>query len=108
MLAEFAAHYAISVVLTTIFTWLAIWALTDALSRSGLAFRVAGHSKALWIALPIAGIALAVLGNPIGTLMGGIFGVVYLVEVRHNVRRVSESAAAGTFRSLRNSDREHQ
>lgn len=108
MLAEFAEHSAISVVLTTIFTWLATWSLADALSRSGLAFRAAGHSKALWIALPIVGIAIAVLGDPLGTLMGGIFGVIYLMEVRHNIRRVGKSAAAGTFRSFENSDREHQ
>jgi hypothetical protein len=108
VLAEFAERYVISVVPTTIFTWLAIWALTDACHRSGLAFRSAGHSKALWVALPIVGMALAVLGNPRGVLMGGILGVVYLVEVRHNIRRVGESVAAATFRSFGKSDAEHE
>ena len=108
MLAEFAERNAISVVLISIFTWLAIWALTDACKRSGLAFRSAGHSKALWIAFPVVGMAVAVLGNPLGFLMGGILGVVYLVEVRHNIRRVGESVAADTFRSFGKSDPGHE
>ena len=106
MLAEFSEHDAVSMALTTTFTWLAVWALTDALNRSRLAFRAAGHNKALWIALPIMGIAIAVLGNPLGFLIGGVFGFVYLVEVRHNIRRVCESAAAETFGALVASDRE--
>jgi hypothetical protein len=104
----FAEHDAVSVVLSTAFTWLAIWAVTDAHSRSGLAFRAAGHSKTLWIALPLVGMVFAVLGNPVGFLMGGAFGEVYLVGVRDNIRRVGEPAAADTFRALGVSDLEHE
>jgi hypothetical protein len=47
VLGDFAEHHAISVVLATVCTWLAIWGLIDALRQSGLAFLAAGHSKAL-------------------------------------------------------------
>jgi hypothetical protein len=75
---------------------------TDGLSRSGLAFRAAGHSKALWIALPIVGMAFAVLGNPVGFLMGGAFGVVYLVErAGQRQEELASRRRAGTFRASR-------
>lgn len=108
MPVEIAGHGALSVVLTTTFAWLAMWALTDAYSRSGLAFRAVGHSRTLWIALPIVGMVFAALGHPLGFLMGGAFGLVYLVGVRHNIRRVSEAAGTDAFRAPGVSDPEHR
>ncbi len=57
---------------------IAVWALVDAFLRPGRSFRAAGQNKALWIALPIIGLALFVV-------VGGLIGAFYLLAVRPKI-----------------------
>jgi hypothetical protein len=59
-----------------------LWALVDALSRPGGAFRAAGSSKGMWIAL------ILVFWLLTGGVLGLVMAVVYLAAIRPRVRAV--------------------
>lgn len=62
---------------------LSIWAIVDVASRPAWAFRSAGHSKGVWMALEIVGVFVC----------GLVLSLIYLLAIRPSVVR----AAAGGY-----------
>lgn len=86
-IARGEAGFLLAMTVLAVFT---AWAHTDACQRTGPAFRSAGHHRTLWIALLVVGVAVPIVGFPLGLLFSGAFGIIYLVEIRPRVEGSGE------------------
>ena len=66
-------------IIILVFLVLPIWALVDAISRPAGAFKAAGSSKGMWI-------ALIVVFSLLTGIVGVVLSIVYLASIRPRVR----------------------
>jgi RsiW-degrading membrane proteinase PrsW (M82 family) len=82
MIAEASRVSPALIVLLVVAVVIPIWALVDAISRPGAAFKAAKSSKALWITLVVVTWLLT-------GFIGLVLSIVYLTSIRPRVKAVT-------------------